>query len=598
MNKLNTFILDAKFCRPYSGISEFFSTTSLIRWNNIEKFARLIYTKNPTVTAQQVLDHYIQSLIDITTINNLNPKIAQHAHNLHKRIIKTEYLKIIGDTLLEIIQNDAKQRRRKTSQTRKEFQSAGEDDIENRKTAGYINSYSLNDEIGTFFQSNPEQKSIKKRRKSSNKRDISNELVNVKDEAESEAQNFTSISEDNDDSDYIHISEDDDDSDYIQSDVEDQSPPPLLLSSQLKNFRESYEKMNASQKWVLSSKKCVEDAIFEYCKQQPSESYLHSWIIDLDDQEVEKLFDVEELNEIRYAVRELPKVDRAFAESMMRFSDVKTTSELRQVLKMTSFLNEDESYNREKHYDAEWAEIVMRKFLTDYEDPNEPLQKQHLESWFDINVWSLIVDHGLRNVTRMETVRKESSSEAVSMRKNRKRSNTRRKKVGRKKMGYRMDGIFRMYVDNVEYGAIEVAKKFEETKLLADGYKLGKAMHDILLYLSRKVNFEETKIRKLRVAGMLHLGLKSQVLHLSSPKGYVSILKREKLLEVPATIKKLRDLIRVLASVWMLKKIVTDCVETVNMRVQNKDEFLQEVVRMGTESPPLTVVLPWSCNTK
>jgi hypothetical protein len=48
-------------------------------------------------------------------------------------------------------------------------------------------------------------------------------------------------------------------------------------------------------------------------------------------------------------------------------------------------------------------------------------------------------------------------------------------------MGYRMDGIFRMYVDNVEYGAVGVAKKFEETKLLADGYKLGKAMHDILI---------------------------------------------------------------------------------------------------------------------
>lgn len=80
--------------------------------------------------------------------------------------------------------------------------------------------------------------------------------------------------------------------------------------------------MNAPQKWVLSSKKCVEDTIFEYCKRQPSESYLHSWIIDLDDQEVEKLFDIEELNEIRHAVRVLPEVDRTFAESMMRFSKV------------------------------------------------------------------------------------------------------------------------------------------------------------------------------------------------------------------------------------------------------------------------------------
>jgi hypothetical protein len=78
-------------------------------------------------------------------------------------------------------------------------------------------------------------------------------------------------------------------------------------------------------------------------------------------------------------------------------------------------------------------------------------------------------------------------------------------------MGYRMDGIFRMYVGDVEYGTIEVANKFEETKLLADGYKLGKAMHDILVCLSKKVHFEETKVRKLRVAGMLHLGKQNKV---------------------------------------------------------------------------------------
>lgn len=46
-----------------------------------------------------------------------------------------------------------------------------------------------------------------------------------------------------------------------------------------------------------------------------------------------------------------------------------------------------------------------------------------------------------------------------------------------------------------------------------------------------------------------------QVLHLSSPKGYVSILKREKLFEVPVAVEEIRDLIRVLASVWILKVI-------------------------------------------
>ncbi|CAI2195207.1 12335_t:CDS:2, partial [Funneliformis geosporum] len=262
------------------------------------------------------------------------------------------------------------------------------------------------DDIDKFFKSPSERKSsnlfsqktdnsTKKRRKSSNERG-SCEVGNGKGKVDS-----ISIS---DDSDYIPASEGDDNSDHVPSDIEDQCPPPLLLSSQLENFRESYKKMSVAHKWVLSSGKCVEDTLFKHCERLPVESILHSWVIDLDDHEVESLFTIEEWNEVQRAVKKMPEADRNFADSMMRFSDVQTTSDLRRVLKTTSYLNEDEPYDRLKHYDSEWAEIVMRKFLTYYEDPNEILQKQHLESWYDINVWSLIVDHGLCDVVGMETV--------------------------------------------------------------------------------------------------------------------------------------------------------------------------------------------------
>ncbi|CAI2186185.1 20208_t:CDS:2, partial [Funneliformis geosporum] len=324
----------------------------------------------------------------------------------------------------------------------------------------------LNEEIDNFFQSYPEQKSTKKR---SNEQG-SSEADNEKDKDDPEAQDSISISEEDDDLDYTFISKQDDDSDYEPSDVED--PPPLLTSSQFKCFDESYAKMKKTQKWILSSGTCVEDVIFEYCKELSAESLLHSWIIDLDDQEAENLFTNEEWLEIRSEIRKLPKVDETFVNSMLRFANVKTTGELRNVLETTSYRNLDEPYERENHYDAEWVDIVMRKYLTDYEDPNGTLHRSHLESWHDINVWSLIIDHGLRNLIGIETVRKESSSEAVSARKNRKRVRRRRKNIERKKMGSRMDGIFRAYVNDVEYGVIEVAKKFDETKLFTDGYKL------------------------------------------------------------------------------------------------------------------------------
>jgi hypothetical protein len=106
------------------------------------------------------------------------------------------------------------------------------------------------------------------------------------------------------------------------SDIEDQCPPPLLLSSQLEKFRESYKKMSVVHKWVLSSGKCVEDTLFKHCERLPVESILHSWVIDLDDHEVESLFTIEEWNEVQRAVKKMPEADRNFADSMMRFSDV------------------------------------------------------------------------------------------------------------------------------------------------------------------------------------------------------------------------------------------------------------------------------------
>ncbi|CAG8595230.1 5796_t:CDS:10, partial [Ambispora gerdemannii] len=435
------------------------------------------------------------------------------------------------------------------------------------------------DEIDKFFTSPSETKlpnlfsqkmdnSTKKRRKLSSERSIANEADDEKDKVDEAHGSPTSDEDDN--ADYIPIPEEEY-SDYMSSNDEDQNPPPLLTLSQFKCFNESYAKMKKTQKWILSTGTCVEDAIFEHCNKLSGESLLHSWIVDLDDQETEALFTVTEWKEIRREIRRLPKVDETFVELLMRFANVKTTSELRHILETTSYRNMDEPYDREKHYDAKWVDIVMRKYLTNYEDSNGILHKSHLESWHDINVWSLIIDHGLRNLIGIETVRKESTSGAVSVRRNQKRICTRHKNIERKMMGSRMDGIFRTYVNDIEYGAIEVAKAFDEIKLLTDGYKLSKIMYDMLIYLSKQVNFEETKVRKLRVVGMLHLGLKTQVLHLSSPKGYV-----------------------MLTSVWILKKAIIDCVDTVNSQVQNSIDLRQELVAMGTETSPPSIVLPWS----
>src|ERR1051325_4098648 len=87
MDKIDNFVLDARFCQPHTGINKFFSVTSLRWWSDIEKFTRLIYASDPTVTAQQVFNRYVQSLADIATIKNIDSNVVRRARNLHKNII-------------------------------------------------------------------------------------------------------------------------------------------------------------------------------------------------------------------------------------------------------------------------------------------------------------------------------------------------------------------------------------------------------------------------------------------------------------------------------------------------------------------------------
>ncbi|CAG8459737.1 17739_t:CDS:2, partial [Dentiscutata erythropus] len=76
-------------------------------------------------------------------------------------------------------------------------------------------------------------------------------------------------------------------------------------------------------------------------------------IINLEDLDTKKLFTESERNK-------LPRVNEWFAKSLIRFSNVKTTKELKNVLE-TTYKNNNKPYNRNKHYNSEWAKLVMQK---------------------------------------------------------------------------------------------------------------------------------------------------------------------------------------------------------------------------------------------
>ncbi|KAF0514689.1 c2h2-type zinc finger transcription factor [Gigaspora margarita] len=103
-------------------------------------------------------------------------------------------------------------------------------------------------------------------------------------------------------------------------------------------------------KMALPSGIYAEDVLYNHGKHLSTESLVHSWIIDIDDEDIAKLLKKEGWSEIITK----PEVEQKFAQSLMRFSTVIK-------LETTSFKDKNECYDREKHYDSECAENIMKK---------------------------------------------------------------------------------------------------------------------------------------------------------------------------------------------------------------------------------------------
>lgn len=275
--------------------------------------------------------------------------------------------------------------------------------------------------------------------------------------------------------------------------------------------------------WLLAtSGRTVEDVIFKACQAMDDElfanSLAQSFVIDVTDSTMEGWFEKAEWDEIQSHVLALPQPDVPMIESMRRFLSVKTTDELRNVLRTTDYLPTGVPYNRSIHFNSQWVDLVIRMTLALFEDPGEPLRASyHLEDWYTSNVWSLVIDHCLVDLRGMTIERKESPCRATSVRKNRNRTMT--GKANRLKTGRRLDAIIKTVEDDYhEYGGMEVARSFRgitSSKWLGDTFKLAKALRDMLHRLDVLVDHKESIVKKLQVVGVFNAGTSYNPLQLA-----------------------------------------------------------------------------------
>ncbi|RUP45424.1 hypothetical protein BC936DRAFT_148205 [Jimgerdemannia flammicorona] len=134
------------------------------------------------------------------------------------------------------------------------------------------------------------------------------------------------------------MSNDDDDSEYDEDAATRPSTNECNESSVTRtSFVKTYMEMDHAHKWTLLSGIVVEDVIFSKYKDVDTESLAHSWVIDLDDDEMASLFCHADWLGISSRTLALPQLETLTVKSMSRFAGVTMTAELRNVLEMTTY---------------------------------------------------------------------------------------------------------------------------------------------------------------------------------------------------------------------------------------------------------------------
>ncbi|CAG8448703.1 11723_t:CDS:10 [Funneliformis caledonium] len=529
MSKFAKFVLDTRFCQPHTGINKFFSVTSLNWWNDIKKFTRLVYASDPTVTAQQ----------------NIDPDVVQHTHNLHKNIIKTEYLKIIGDTLMKKIHDDSKKRKRKTIRTRKNFQTAKSNDIENRRTAVYNDSYDLNAEINNFFQSShPSNLFFKRDNCSKCFMEINiSELLRFCSYCGSKIVLSDDVNE---------LESDEDGSVKSDCEADENKDDNDLPKINKLAFREVHNAIPDTAKMHLKSGKIVEDVLFDFAKDMEHE---------------QALFTEAEWNELTEDRIRFPAVPHEIAKELMRYRKT-TLSELRNSV-MTSYLQDGTIYNINKHYDQEWIQMA-----------------------FTAAFFGTCIDFCMRDIQLGTDIKRtDAPSLASANRKNRGRSgNTNTRKL----TGRKIDGIVYIVDRLIEVGAIEAARSFlgvSDQKYLLETFKMPKTLRDIYADLVRTANYEDRKANNIQVFGILHLGLWIQFARLWRAGGSVCIFRKDPVshhVDSKFSEDGIKSFLKLMAAIYQHKLIIRNNLQTLNIRNTNieptDEDFLNELLEVGDYS--------------
>ncbi|CAG8813346.1 41774_t:CDS:2 [Gigaspora margarita] len=360
------------------------------------------------------------------------------------------------------------------------------------------------------------------------------------------------------------------------------------IEDYLKKFEEAYLELDPNHMWLLKSGRKVEEVIYQFARNLPKESYLHSFIVNDIDVATKSLFLEEEWKEITTSVaKDKPKLENSLVNLLKKYT-VDDVERLRDVL-FEPFIPNGCKYDRKHHFDLDFINSSYRGILRLWEMEENPIIDSLLEGWYEMNMWSRVIDPAFDNLN-IDLVRGEGMSHASSDRKNLTRTTNDRKKLGRKG-----DGVFRLCNDRLEFGAIETGRKWEGnsgTKYMTDSLKICKMLKDMLNQLAIECGMKEDLVRKLQVVGILNGANRIQVMTVDLPKGYITRIQRRKVYEIAGRLSKSKPLAFALKEILYAKSIIMQTFDIINKKDDvDLENFLDDSDDQdGYHTPPRTVI--------
>ncbi|RUS18986.1 hypothetical protein BC937DRAFT_88094 [Endogone sp. FLAS-F59071] len=220
-------------------------------------------------------------------------------------------------------------------------------------------------------------------------------------------------------------------------------------------------------------------------------------------------------------------------------------------------------YNIQEHYDLNYIHMVVNKFVTFFEAPNNPLlDADNSEGFLQAHVFALLIDQLFFDLPDIQVVRGEKASRAVSYRKNAQRQ------LGTTKLSAaKLDSaLLTRDAWRVELLTMEASRTDSiegQTKQLSDVRKLTRALKDQLDFIyTRFPDSQKQRIVDVEVFGIMTSGLEGHVYALDLPCSGLYRFTELFRFEVPKQFDSYFLLLKTLARMLALKQRVRGVLST------------------------------------